>query len=313
MVIAAYNCTQLELYSVARLAWLSCGQHIVVFGNLKAKYTPALVTAEIAQIAAAKAMPDDQARNEVSETLRDKLLQKNKEALDVWQRLKRYIDDAYPESLQKSKLEGAGSKKYDAASDNDWESTEGLLESGSNFIANYSADLEADDNMPVTFAAVFNTIKDDFLTLHLKFLDSRETSEMGTEAKVKANNIIYKNLMTMLLDGQYLFSGSPATKKQFVFSDLIFKAAGAGTAGIKGTVTDALTLLPIKDVNINILLTVKIAKTDVDGKYEINQVAHGKYDIEASKAGYQTRVISQFDILVGTVSTLNIELTPDAP
>lgn len=311
MVLADYKCTQQELYTVARLGWNSCGQHIVEFGNLKGMYDAALVTTRLNEIAAAKAMPDDQARGEISESLRKVLLKKNKVALDIWQRLSRYIASGWSDEFQKAKLEGAGHDNYEAASNNDWDKTEGLLSSGSNFIDTYTVELSAGNNMPATFPAAFDVIKDDFLDLHQRFLNSRETSAVGTENKVKANNVVYNNLMVMLLDGQYIFKDSPATQKQFIFADLMIKASGAGTAGIKGTVTDAVTHLPIKDVDISLVLTVKTGKTDEDGKYEINQVAHGEFDIEVSKAGYQTRIIEDFEILIGTVSTLDIELAPE--
>ncbi len=313
MVQSEYNCSQQELYTVARLGWNSCSQHIVKFGNFKAKYIPAYITTHLNEITAASIIHDAQARGAKSEKLRVQLTEKNKEALDIWQGLKRYIADAFPENLQKATLEEAGQKHYEKASNYDWDATEGLLTSGSVFISDYQTELEADDNMPITFPAEFNTFKTEFTTLHQNFLNSREDSAVGTQDKVVANNVVYNKLVSMLLDGQYIFRKDEATKKQFLFSELLYKASGTGTAGIKGTVTDAITHLPLKNVEIKFLLTIKTGKTDDEGKYEIKQVAHGKFDIEASLEGYQTRTISEFEILIGNISTLNIELTPIVP
>ncbi len=313
MIQALYGCSQQELYTVCQLALISCNQHIIEFGNFKAKYNPAYITARQNEIIAAEELPDAQARGAQSEVLRVLLIEKNKEALDIWQGLKRYNADAFPKNQQKAKLEEAGQNYYEDASKNDWDATKGLLSSGNLFITNNLAELVANDNMPPAFATQFSTLKTQFTTLHLDFLNKRETSETGTQEKIIANNIIYDKLMSMLLDGQYIFRNDPATKKQFVFADLIYKASGAGTAGIKGTVTDAVSQLPLKDVEIRLLLTVKKGKTDEEGKYEITRVAHGEFNIEARLAGYETKIISKFEILVGTVSTVNIELTPIVP
>ncbi len=313
MIQSEYNCTQQELYTVARAGWNACSIYILDFGNLKAMYDPALVTARIAEIVAASELPDEQERGEISETLHGSLELKNEEALDVWQGLKRYISSAFPKNQQKAKLESAGHDYYEGAMKNDWDQTEGLLTSGSNFIANNMVVLQANNNMPASFAVEFNTIRTEFLALHQEFFGSRGTTVIGTQAKILANNAIYENLITMLLDGQYIFRKDAATKKLFVFAEMLYKAKGAGTAGIKGTVTDAITHLPLKNVEISLLTTVKKGKTGEDGKYEITRVAHGIFNIEVRLAGYQTRVISEFEILIGTVSTLNVELTPVAP
>ncbi len=184
MVQSEYNCSQQELYTVARLGWNSCSQHIVKFGNFKAKYIPAYITTHLNEITAASIIHDAQARGAKSEKLRVQLTEKNKEALDIWQGFKRYIADAFPENLQKATLEEAGQKHYEKASNYDWDATEGLLTSGSVFISDYQTELEADDNMPITFPAEFNTFKTEFTTLHQNFLNSREDSAVGTQDKV---------------------------------------------------------------------------------------------------------------------------------
>ena len=306
-----YECTQQELYTIARLGWNSCNQHIIEFGTLKAKYDPAYITARLNEITAASLLPDAQARGSQSESYRVQLIEKNREALYFWINLKRYIADAYPKNLQKAKLEEAGQNSYEEAANYDWDATQGLLSSGSIFITNNQTELEADDNMPITFPAQFNTFKTEFLTLHQDFLDSRLTSESGTQTKILANNAIHDKLMRMLLDGQFIFREDEAEKKRFIFANLLIKVRGAGTAGIKGTVTDAITHLPIKDVDVSLVYTVKKGKTDEEGKYEITRVAHGEFDIEVKKTGYQTKVITEFEILIGTISTLDIELAPE--
>ena len=313
MAQSDYNCTQQELYTVARAGWDSCLVYILEFEDFKGLYNPALVADRIAEIVAASELPDEQQRGDLSESLHVDLEAKNKEVLYVWQGLKRYIATAFPKNQQKSKLESAGHDYYEGAMRNDWDQTEGLLTSGSNFIANNMVVLQANDNMPASFPVRFNLIRSEFSTLHQDFINSRGTTVVGTQAKILANNVVYENLMSMLLDGQYIFDDNVAIKKSFVFADLLYRAKGAGTAGIKGTVTDAITHLPLKNVEVSLLSTVKKGKTDVDGKYEITKVAHGKFNIQVRLEGYQTRVIEQFEILIGTVSTLNVELTPDVP
>jgi hypothetical protein len=103
---------------------------------------------------------------------------------------------------------------------------------------------------------------------------------------------------------------SQAIQKQFIFAELLYLASGAGTAGAKGLVTDATTQLALPDINVSVSQNGKKTVTDGKGHYEITQMASGTYNFTFSGIGYQPKIVTNFEVKVGTVSTLNVQLTP---
>jgi len=276
MAKANYNCSEQELYTICTTAWNSVTQHLLRFTGFKAKYTPVLVTARLAAITAASALPDEQQRNADYETVSIELRKKGRACCDKWQMLKRYIADAYPADLQKPMLEAAGANYYDKAGAGNWDSVKGLMTAASTFIATHQPELTAADNMPLTFLPEFNMLKTDFETMHQEFIQAEEESRVGQDTKVNANNAIFSDLMSMLLDGQEIFKNEEPLYKQFVFTELLYLASGTGTAGVRGTVTDSNTNANLPNVNVIVGNTTKTTTTAADGKYEITQLASGK-------------------------------------
>jgi len=309
MLRPSYNCTQQELYTICRLGWQSCKQHLTEFANFKARYDDNFIKERLDEVEKTSSLKDDQARGELSETLRIKLSQAATEALANWQKLKRYIADAYAPEFQKPKTEAAGIAYYDKASNSNWDNCQGLLKSGSIFIDENMTDLTANKNMPDNFKDVFNAAKEKFNDLHQNFLDSEESTTIQTDSKISANNDIHSKLMAMFLDGQEIFKNSEAIQRQFIFEQTLYLASGTGTAGVKGYITNAKDKSPINGASIKLSPSTKSTVTDEAGRYEITQVGSGKYSIEITAAGFQTHTIAEQEIKVGTMSTVSVELT----
>lgn len=306
-----YHCQQRELYSIAELGWKLCLKYEVRFAGFKGKYTSAFISNQIVAVKAARELPDVQARGEVSETLHGKLFKKNVEVLQLWQALKRYISDAYAPALHKIYFESAGIKYYKKAKKDDWDNTEGLISSAVNFITNNQAVLEQDDNMPITFAPLFYAAQVDFLNLHTDFLRSRQGAVVETEHKIISNNLVHNNLISMLLDAQQVFRHNPVLKKQFTFSDLLYKTSGKGFAGIKGFVKDGVTKLPIEKATVVISYKNKSTRSDGAGRYRISKLRAGVYRFEVSAEGYVPFVVKEHRVKVGVVGIRNVGLVRD--
>jgi hypothetical protein len=310
MLTSKYPCTQAELYTISKLAWKSVKQHLADFSDFKAKYDLAFIAARTAEIDAAENLPDDQARSSIAEMYRIQMSESAEKCLNAWQKLKRYIIEAYPEALHKPQLEAAGSEIYVKASQNNWDSVRALTVSASNFINNNSSALSANQNMPASFQTQFDTLKSDFEMQHQLFLDSQETATQQTHEKITANNEVYAQLIKMCLDGQEIFRKDESLKRQFIISDLLYLASGAGTAGVKGYITDTQTGLPLDAVIVSIYGSTKTTTTDTDGKYELLQMAKGFYTLKFEKTGYITQEITNFEIKIGTVSQKDIQISP---
>ncbi len=209
-----YNCTEQELYTICTTGWNSVTQHLTRFTAFKAKYVATLVTTRLASVVIASELPDEQQRNSDYETASIELRKIGRTSCDKWQMLKRYIADAFPADQQKPMLEAAGFNYYDKAGSGNWDSVKGLMTSGSTFITAKLADLTANDNMPLTFQVEFDALKTDFN----KFIQAEEESRVGQDTKINANNAIFADLMSMLLDGQEIFKKEEALLKQFVFA-----------------------------------------------------------------------------------------------
>ena len=165
-----YPCSQKDLYSIMETAWRNFDEHQFEFAALKALYTVLYSTNAKAAIAAAKALPDNQARGEAAESLRVSLVDQAETCRQNFQKLKSYIVTAYPnKALHKGKFEAAGQLYYDGASNEDWESVSQLNQSGSNFIAANSVALLAGANMPVGFQAAYDGDASTFLSTYDNF------------------------------------------------------------------------------------------------------------------------------------------------
>lgn len=184
------------------------------------------------------------------------------------------------------------------------------MASASNFLSANLNDLQANQNMPATFQAQFDQAKTAFSQLHNEFLNSEEIAIQLTQQKITANNEIYAKLMAMFADGLELFKEDEAISKQFTFAETLYLASGVGTSGIKGYITDAITGSSIEEVSITLIAAGKnkTVISDSDGHYSLLQVAAGTYSLKIEKAGYEPILLSNQEVKLGIISSLNLKL-----
>ena len=269
-----------------------------------------MVTANLTEIDTVAQLPDNQTRGAKSESERITLTQLADTNLANWQKLKRYIADAFSNAQQKPNLQAAGYQYYQKAANYNWDSLQGLLTAAQTYIAANIAVLSANDNMPPAFFANFTSNKTSFDTLHQQFLNSEENAQQQTEIKVVANNVIHSKLMSMFLDGQEIFKNDESTKKQFIFDQVLTIISGSGVAGLKGNVTIFETNTPIPNATITIVQNSKTTITNLHGHYQILQLAAQTYTIQITAPGYQDIIIENVLVKTGTISTLNVTLKP---
>ncbi|HYK76515.1 MAG TPA: TonB-dependent receptor [Daejeonella sp.] len=108
-------------------------------------------------------------------------------------------------------------------------------------------------------------------------------------AKVKSQ-LIFKQLAIMLLS-------------------VFFNAAAfAQTGKISGTVTDKKTGETLIGVSIRIAGTTKGTSTDVEGRYILSGLSKGKYALEFSYLGFDTKKITDIEVADSKVSTIHVTL-----
>lgn len=303
-----YNCAQEELYTVARLAWRSCLDHLQDFSRFKAIYTAQFVQDKLQEIEDAVNLPNWMARNTEAESLRIKMVEFVPKCLKAFNYLKRYIVSAYPLNLQKTKTDSAGHNFYEKASAFNWESMQGLLQNAVSFVQINAGELIANDNMPASFQGDLQQVRDDYQGYYQAFLSATEAAVISTQTKITANNNLYASLTVMLGDGQVVFFDDAAVVRQFVFSTLLETSSGSSTAGLKGYITDSITGRQIAGARIELQYKDKSAVANDEGYYQISQVAAGIYTILVVAEGYHDFVKENHEVKVGVMSSVHIAL-----
>lgn len=306
-----YNCSQAELYAVCNLGWQNYKLKLTGFANHKAKYTMAFGDAAIAEVLAAKNLPDYITRAAVPESTRIQMQELAAKCLANWQALKSYIRDAFKESQYKPMLESAGSKHYRRASNGGWDGLQSLVTAAALFITNNTVALSKEgENMPEAFPDQFTADKEAFENTYATYLLDSQGSVTGTSEKNIANNAIAAALAKMFADGQIIFKDDPATKEMFVFEALLQFVTKPGESGLRIVAIESVTELPIEGLQVIAQPGNVIGTTDENGVL-ILSLPENSYSIIGMKDGYNS-FNEEVNITTGVVSRKNVELTKTA-
>ena len=85
----------------------------------------------------------------------------------------------------------------------------------------------------------------------------------------------------------------------------------AQDGSIAGQVVEAASGEAIPGVNVALVGTTVGATTDVDGRYLIDGVEPGAYEVQASFIGYETTVIADVQVEAGAVATVDIQMAEE--
>jgi hypothetical protein len=217
----AFNCTRIELRTVAKTGWNSVEANLAAFAAFKLKYTATFIVAKRTEITTAQNLPDYQSRTAELEVMTVELKKAAQAGRALWQKLKRYIEDAFEKAHHKARLEEAGALLYDKAGRDNWEFVAELMQKGDKFIDDHLTELTAGDNMPPTFETTFGDGKSDFDTQFQAFLDEKEAIVVASENNLKAHNVVHGSIMSAMDDGKEIFRDEVALRKQFVFDTVL--------------------------------------------------------------------------------------------
>lgn len=307
---AKFKCAYAELFSGARMVTRAAIREITFIGTKKVKYNAAYFSALLAQIGLVESMPDEDTREAYISMLHITLKEKANGVLNKWQDLKSNITAAaaFQGELLRPALEAAGQNYYEPAANHDWESVQSLITSAKAFITHNTAQLEADGNMPTGFGTNFDTLAAAFALALSDYQDGVEQAKIASQTKLTAANALYDKIIEICKDGQRAFKTDDARRDQFVWNSVLYIIRGAGIAGIRGTVLDLSTQQPVAGATVLIVQTGDTGVPDEEGVYRITGVPAGNYTVRCTAAGYNT-VEQPFQVLTGTISTLNFRLT----
>ncbi len=210
------------------------------------------------KIVDAKALPDEEMRNSIFQTLGVELAQLEKTFCENFQDLKNYIDDSYAKELIKIKYDAAGGPKYIEASQGNHERVAGLNADMIAFIAAESAtllvNLDGVANMPAGFEAKVIADSGAFDLKYAAFLAARQTTR-DTNRKIKANNDCFKDIMSACDDGIRVSAKSDdeaGMTKLFTFKTVKDLVSPPGSASLKITIKLAVDGTPIAGLSVAI-------------------------------------------------------------
>ena len=298
-----YSCTKKLLYSICTTCWNSCSSYLTDFTNFKAFYTSQFVTDQLQAITVAEALPDSRQIIAARRNARVNLIASAGIVKSNWQNLKVYITKAYSKDLAPGMLDAAGADLYKKVSSNNWGALTALINAANTVIADNLADLTANNNMPATFQATFQTAGDNCIQLATIFFEADNAKKFVVQNKLAANNAIYESTIEMLKDGQQIFKDNASVKPFFVFSEQAATQEGKNTASVFGYIKNDAKL-PIVGAIITSKELGYSAATNEKGRYSINHMVEGDYTLTMSCPGY----ISQ-DIQVTVVAGVKTKAT----
>jgi hypothetical protein len=302
-----YKCSQQNLYIAADLGWNNYSDNLASFTSFKGKYKAVYGTNAISEMLAAKALPDNNSRHSIPESQRIILDSLANTCLYNWNMLKSYIEEAYPTDTKKTMIRSAGGDYYKKAKNHNWSEVDIMNESAITFMNKYASELEmGGDNMPATFIAQYVNGKTAFDTGYKDFLKAKQAAGGGTDAKITANNKVYKKLIAMLKDGQLIFNTDESKKDLFTFETLLSFISGTGLSGFKLWVIDSVSELPITDFTVSIQPGSLTGEGGDDGTLE-KHLPENVYTFTLNAMGYDIHQ-DIIRVTTGSISRKKIKL-----
>ena len=302
---SAFKCSQQELYLLTPKAWELCRIYLPKFAKIKGFYTEGYLDERLAEVKAAKAIPNQKVRQDEPMTIKVFLDEAVSDCCFHFQLLKSLIKSAFAENLQDAKLNAAGQSFYTKANTGNQSAIGNLNDSAIAFIENNEAALKANNNMSATFLADYKAVIDTYNTQRLAYDDSSKTANSTTANNTAANNEIYKKMMAMLADAKIIFKKEPDISEQFSFTTLLAEVTGSSIAGLRGTVKNQDSL-PLPNTTVKISGKDKTIITNEVGKYDVPQLASGFYTITFYTEGYKNKVVENYEVKTGVYNTLNV-------
>jgi len=308
-VKAKYRGTQLAFYSIGETGWNNCKRRIAAFALKKAKYTIAFVDGKLAAIAAAKALPDEEQRNQFSEEDRVQLIPLRDDCAQNFLDVKGYIRDAFLPAEWKGKYEAAGGTKYEKAVADNWEFVDGMNEEMEAFISANSAVLTTPGGMPAGFAADVASDSDDYADKYLELKTSRQTGS-STAAKLTANNDCHDDLMEMFKDAvEMVYHKDAEAQKEFTYQVIKNIVSPPGAAGL-----DVKVLLPDNSLSAEGKVTIvneggvpKIVLLSAGNPAPFNSIDSDKWDVKVEVPGFPTVNVTK-EVNVGVRARVTVKV-----
>jgi hypothetical protein len=299
--------SQSDVISITLAAIVSCRKYLPRFAECSTLYTDAYLDDLNAQVNTASGTRAASLRRQSQVDARYQLTLIADANLSNSQLLKGYIERAAPQQQLNSWILAAGLGAYDKAQGYNWSALQGMVNTGSLFIADNLNTLTGKGYMPAAFPAKFNNDKQQFVEALGAFYEAESNKVVATESQTALYNNIFAEISAMFKDAQKIFANEESIRRQFVYDLLLSKLKSGGVAAIKGTIINIDTQQPIEGVNVYSAYETYSAVSDANGVFQISQLAADTYTLTFEKAGFETAT-ETIEVKTGTTARADMSL-----
>ncbi len=310
MVLSNYNCSQPELYTTCRNAWLLCQQYLTHFTEYKNKYHATFISENLTRISVVEGMDDHEARTAPIKDLRKELVIEKTDVAAFYKHLKGYVSEAFgtDKTICEAMYTEMGQTFAEKLSNGNWTDVAGLFSAMIPFAKTYRATLSEKGYMPDSFLTRLETKQTSFTTLYESWKNQNAAITNATEAKIIANNDLKIRVMAMLNDGLIVFVKDKASAQKFVWTTILTSVRGVKPSGFSGKITDVANDKPISNAIVMIEGLDKPVECDKNGRYEIFNPNGDKCNIIFKAESYETLILTDKEAKSGIISRLNVTL-----
>lgn len=306
---STYDSTQQEIYSIADTIYENLTANLADMAAYKpGKYTAAFLITLKGRRTSAMALPDEDQRTSVFETLKTELVDERIKCTNNFDDLKGYIDDGFPVAVRKIKYEEAGGNFMRDALKNNWEKVVGLNQAMVDFIALYPAELAA-GFMPPPFRGTVSTDEGTFNSKYTAFKNARQTG-VATGAKITANNLVDDDLKDLQRDAQKVYRNDAEKLKLFTISVVKAIVSPPGSASLKITCKQKVTNLPKQGLLITIQSRDGVAiqlTTDATGVVVFENIDPADYNVVIVVPGFPN-IMKVKEVNTGVDARMEVEV-----
>lgn len=306
-----YSAAMWLLYATCRLLISNCRRKLSDFAEFSAAYTDELLDTLSAQVDQAESLPSEEVRAQEHSQLLEELKPLYKTCQKKMQFLKKYIMLAFGKEFWEMNFASAGLNMYNT--DMNWSEAQNMYVKALQYIANNSAALQANNNMPVAFLEGFTDAVGVYNAKLASFDTAKVTSAEGTDAKIEANNTAYEAVMNKICEvGQAIYNDNETLRGEFSFEKMSETLRPTGPAGLKGIVL--MNGQPQAGLTVELEQGNKVVITNENGEFDFgNKLASGN-DTIIVKQGDQ--ILTEEDVVIppGVTKHEDVEIpTPPAP
>lgn len=308
MASARYGCSQNTLYAAAHVGIDRLIENIDDFTVLFPDYTLTFAQGLKAEIDAADALPDHDARKLLAENLWAEVDKQRKESAYLFGLFLSTIDRICDASLRDVTYDAAGRKHYMDAKNGDITKIIPMYSSLNPFINENWTALS-------TVGKMTTAQRDEFIAKQAAYKISFNALSAADRAvrdkkdeKINANNACYDSMMSYLKVGQRIYANDAVMAKLFTFASLKSEVETIRNAGLSGKITNTLNNDALKEATITIKDYNKVAVTDKFGRFEITPLSANRYTVIIACPNYETQTFNDVKIKTGVTTRLNVKM-----